>query len=269
MALGAYDATPLDMAAAYTCLPTAACGFPRCWSIRCATPRAMSSQDFNPEKRQVLDPRIAFVMTNMMEGVMNFGTAIRRYVGRGFHRSSGGKNRQFARWLVCRLHQQPALHRLGWVRRLQRHAPERRADGGADLGRVHEEGGGAAAVFGHASRSPSPRAWSTCSWTRPPTGWQPLLVPRLTLPLSSPAPSRAIPATSPAAWRILLRIFGLGDKPLPPPPPGAQPPANGQAAADADKKKKGLFGKIVGIFKEDKSSSPPSKPPDSGGTTPH
>jgi hypothetical protein len=35
--------------------------------------------------------------------------------------------------------------------------------------------------------------------------------------------------------------------------------------ANADpKKKKGFFGKIAGIFKDDKSSTPVSKPPDSG-----
>jgi membrane carboxypeptidase/penicillin-binding protein len=64
-------------------------------------------------------------------------------------------------------------------------------------------------------------------------------------------------------------LLGLGDKPLPPPPSETQAAADNQAAADADKKKKGLLGKIGGIFKEDKSSSKPSKPPDSGGTEPH
>jgi hypothetical protein len=68
---------------------------------------------------------------------------------------------------------------------------------------------------------------------------------------------------------FFTHLLGLGDKPLPPPPPGTEAQANGQTAADADKKKKGLLGKIVGIFKEDKSSSQPSKPPDTGGTDPH
>jgi len=65
-------------------------------------------------------------------------------------------------------------------------------------------------------------------------------------------------------------ILGLGEKPLPPPPQGAQATAGeSPTSQDAEKKKKGLFGKIVGIFKEDKSSASPSKPPDSGGTEPH
>jgi hypothetical protein len=67
------------------------------------------------------------------------------------------------------------------------------------------------------------------------------------------------------------KIFGLGqDKVLPPPPNGAQ--AQGQAANDPTqdpKKKKGLFGKFVGIFKEDKPSNPPANPPANSGDAPH
>jgi penicillin-binding protein 1B len=74
---------------------------------------------------------------------------------------------------------------------------------------------------------------------------------------------------SSAVGGFFSHLIGLGgDKALPPPPAGTQA-ANGQAPAEGDKKKKGFFGKIVGIFKDDKSSSEPSKPPDSGGTDPH
>ena len=67
------------------------------------------------------------------------------------------------------------------------------------------------------------------------------------------------------------RVFGLGgDKALPPPPPGAQPAGPGTPASataeDPNKKKKGFFGKIAGIFKDDKpSNDPPAKPADTGG----
>ena len=70
---------------------------------------------------------------------------------------------------------------------------------------------------------------------------------------------------STAAGGFFSHLMGLGDKPLPPPPPGVQ----AQTGPDAEKKKKGFFGKIVGIFKDDKSSPPPSKPPDSGQSDPH
>src|SRR5207245_10838849 len=71
------------------------------------------------------------------------------------------------------------------------------------------------------------------------------------------------------------RVFGLGgDKALPPPPPGASPGAQPGSEAGASsqdpKKKKGFFGKIAGIFKDDKSSNnPPPKPPDNSGNAPH
>ena len=65
------------------------------------------------------------------------------------------------------------------------------------------------------------------------------------------------------------RVFGLGgEKALPPPPPGAQPGTPGATSATAEdpgKKKKGFFGKIAGIFKDDKpSNNPPPKPADNG-----
>jgi membrane carboxypeptidase/penicillin-binding protein len=71
------------------------------------------------------------------------------------------------------------------------------------------------------------------------------------------------------------RFFGGGEKPLPPP---AQPQgspaqaANGQEVQDPNnpdgKKKKGFFGKLAGIFKDDKSSAPPPKPAENGQTPP-
>ena len=50
----------------------------------------------------------------------------------------------------------------------------------------------------------------------------------------------------------------------------AQPAAPGTPASataeDPNKKKKGFFGKIAGIFKDDKpSNDPPAKPADTGG----
>ena len=74
---------------------------------------------------------------------------------------------------------------------------------------------------------------------------------------------------TPAVGGFFSHLIGLGDKAAPAPATRDRSAANGQTPAEADKKKKGFFGKIVGIFKDDKSSSQPSKPPDSGGTDPH
>jgi penicillin-binding protein 1B len=63
------------------------------------------------------------------------------------------------------------------------------------------------------------------------------------------------------------RIFGAGGERVLPPPVQAVGP-DGKPVEDP-KKKKGFFGKIAGIFKDDeKSSAPVSKPADSGGTPP-
>jgi hypothetical protein len=65
------------------------------------------------------------------------------------------------------------------------------------------------------------------------------------------------------------KIFGGGSKPLPPPTQSEvsiqEDPNNPQDA----KKKKGFFGKIAGMFKDDKSSTPPPKPAENGQNAPH
>jgi penicillin-binding protein 1B len=65
------------------------------------------------------------------------------------------------------------------------------------------------------------------------------------------------------------RLFGGGDKSA----AATVQPANGQDNQDPKnqdpKKKKGFFGKIAGIFKDDKQAAPVSKPPDSGQATSH
>src|SRR5581483_8764968 len=65
------------------------------------------------------------------------------------------------------------------------------------------------------------------------------------------------------------RIFGSGTpNVLPPPSAPAQDGQITQAGQNQGQpqKKKGFFGKIAGIFKDDKSSSTPSKQPSNSGT---
>jgi len=58
---------------------------------------------------------------------------------------------------------------------------------------------------------------------------------------------------------FLSKMFGGDSKPVMP----AQGNGQDQDAQHDPKKKKGFFGKIAGIFKDDKSSAPVSKPADS------
>jgi len=90
MALGAYDATPVDMAAAYTTFANGGVRLSPLFVHSVRNSRGDVMVNFDSERKQVLDPRIAFVMTSMLEGVVNFGTAygVRQ---RGFTAPAAGK----------------------------------------------------------------------------------------------------------------------------------------------------------------------------------
>src|SRR5207302_3861802 len=75
MALGAYDATPIDMTAAYTSFANGGVRLSPVFVNSVRNAKGDIIVNFGTEKKQVLDPRIAFLMTNMLEGVVNFGTA--------------------------------------------------------------------------------------------------------------------------------------------------------------------------------------------------
>ena len=90
VSLGAYSATPLDMAGAYTVFANGGV-YLTPWmlaSVRSATGDVMT--EYTRQTRQVLDPRVAYLTTNMMEGVMDFGYGyeVRR---RGFMAPAAGK----------------------------------------------------------------------------------------------------------------------------------------------------------------------------------
>jgi penicillin-binding protein 1B len=90
VAIGSYDATPLDMAGAYTVFANNGVHLDP-WmlaSVRTASGDIIT--DFTPTSKQVLDPRSAYLTTNLMEGVMNFGYGyeVRR---RGFMDPAAGK----------------------------------------------------------------------------------------------------------------------------------------------------------------------------------
>ena len=90
VSLGAYDATPLDMAGAYTVFANSGVHL-NPWLLASVRNQAGDIvADFSPEGRQVLDPRAAFLTQSLLEGVMNFGygTAVRKL---GFTAPAAGK----------------------------------------------------------------------------------------------------------------------------------------------------------------------------------
>jgi penicillin-binding protein 1B len=90
MALGAYDATPVDMAAAYTTFANSGVRLSPVFVNSVRNAQGDVIVNFGTERKEVLDPRVAFVMTRMLEGVVNFGTAF-GVRSRGFTAPAAGK----------------------------------------------------------------------------------------------------------------------------------------------------------------------------------
>lgn len=90
VALGSYDATPLDMAGAYTVFANGGVHLAPWLLASVRNDRGDVVADFTPEARQVMDPKAAFLTSNLLEGVMNFGYG---YVvrQRGFTAPAAGK----------------------------------------------------------------------------------------------------------------------------------------------------------------------------------
>jgi penicillin-binding protein 1B len=265
MALGSYEAAPLDMAGAYTSFAN---NGERLSPILVNSVRNAKGDviaNFKTDERQVLDPRIAYVMTNMMEGVINNGLGYTAVRLRGFTPPAAGKTGSshdgwFAGYtsnLLC----------IVWV-------------GYDDYSDLRLSGAMTAApiwteFMKKASTLPQ---YSNMKEFAQPTGVVDVQLDKATNRLATPTcpddyTSAFIAGTEPretcdqqnGVAGMFRRFFGGGDKALPLPTS-----ANAQDPQNADpQKKKGFFGKIAGIFKDDKSSTPPPKPPDATQTAPH
>ena len=90
VAIGAYDATPLEMAGAYTLFANGGVKIDP-WmlaSVRSSTGDVIS--DYSPVSKPILDPRVAFLTTDMLENVINHGTGI-KVRSMGFTAPAAGK----------------------------------------------------------------------------------------------------------------------------------------------------------------------------------
>jgi penicillin-binding protein 1B len=75
MAIGTYNATPIDMAGAYTVFANGGVHL-QPWTLASVrNPQGDIVADFAPVASQVLDPRIAYLTQSLLEGVMSRGTA--------------------------------------------------------------------------------------------------------------------------------------------------------------------------------------------------
>ena len=286
MALGTYEMTPIDVSAAYTAFATDGTRAEPLFIRSVVTTDGRSEEQNNPQTRQVLDPRVAFLTTSVLEDVLNHGTG---YTVRamGFDAPAAGKTGTshdgwFAGYtskLLC----------VVWVG----------FDNNRDLNLAGAQS--AAPIWGEFMkralllpryRNPQPFA--------PPPGIVQAVIDPTTGQLATPlCPKTAdeyfiagsqptqycqehggVQAAQSGGGSWLSRLFGKGGNAQPPAPsnPAARasgpntssprlgqsaatsPPAQQPAAQPQPEKKKGLFDKIFGIFGG--SKKPPDKPKD-------
>ena len=269
MALGSYDAPPLDMAGAYTVFANNGVRLSPILVNSVRNAKGDVIANFTTEQRSVMDPRIAYIMTNMMESVINNGLGYTAVRLRGFTLPAAGKTGSshdgwFAGYtsnLLC----------IVWV-------------GYDDYSDLRLSGAQTAApiwteFMKKASVLPQ---YADMKEFSQPTGVVDVQLDKVTNRLATPTcPDDYVAAfvagTEPretcdqqtGVAGFFSRIFGGGEKVLPPPnSPQAVADGQNQAFQDA-KKKKGFFGKIADIFRNDKSPTPPPKPPDATQTPPH
>jgi penicillin-binding protein 1B len=90
VAIGSYDATPLDMAGAYTVFANGGMHLDPWMLASVRTPTGDIVSDYAPTSKRVLDPRVAYLTTNMLENVINHGTGAGTRA-RGFTAPAAGK----------------------------------------------------------------------------------------------------------------------------------------------------------------------------------
>jgi penicillin-binding protein 1B len=281
MALGAYDATPLEMAGAYTVFANDGTKVSPVMirSVRDASGDVV--QDFQAQTKPVLDPRVAYVVTTMMETVLNNGTGyeVRK---RGFTAPAAGKtgtshDAWFAGYtsnLLC----------IVWV-------------GYDDYSDLRLSGGTTAAPIWaeFMKRAVKIPAYHDTEQFKQPSGVVDVQIDKATNRLSTPACPDAVTVAFIAGTEpkdtceqatgdqrnFFQKLLGMGN-PQPAPPPTTNGPVPGhtavpgqpgqpQAQAQQPEKKKGFFGKIIGAIKGDddknkqqqqppQTQSPPPQP---------
>ncbi len=251
MAIGSYDATPLQMAGAYTTFANNGVYLEPRW-IR-GVQRSDGSIDRKPAsaEEKILDPRVAFVVTDMLQAVMTEGTAASAVHGR-FSRPAAGKtgtshDAWFAGYtsnLLCVI----------WV-------------GYDDYTDIRMEGGKAAAPIwvDFMARAARLRRYRNMQPFTPPDGVRQVAIDKLT---NLPATDKCaddyqaffIDGTIPRAncehpegdtRNAFQKMFGLGDK------GGTLPPKNEDVTGTP--KEKGFWKRL--FRGKDKPAPPPPSPP--------
>jgi penicillin-binding protein 1B len=281
MALGAYDATPLEMAGAYTVFSNAGTHLSPLMVKSVRSAKGDVVDNFQPESREVLDPRVSAIMTDMMQGVINFGTAY-PVRARGFAAPAAGKtgtshDAWFAGYtsnLLC----------IVWV-------------GYDDYSDIKLAGSAAAAPIWaeFMKRAEKLPQYSDMKGFAQPSGVVQVELDKVTNQLATPAcpetyTASFISGTEPKQTcdqalsdqrGIFSKIFGGNGQQTVLPPPTTNGPVNNMPPAQTTatqqqpqtpQKKKGFFGKVAGFFKGDSNNDQQSQPnqtnPSNGNSNP-
>jgi penicillin-binding protein 1B len=272
-ALGAYDASPIEMAGAYTVLANGGARIDPLFIRSLRETNGNVVEDFHSTQRPVLDSRVAYVVTNMMQNVIDHGTGF-TVRARGFTAPAAGKtgtshDAWFAGYttnLLC----------IVWVG--YDDYSDLKLAGGSTAGPIFAE------FMKRAMLLPQ---YSNASQFAQPSGVVTVSLDKTTNLLATAScpedyNSAFVAGSEPketcdhAEQRtILQKIFGGAPAVLPPVnqpgrviPPGQPRPVAGQAETAQDQpppgeKKRGFWGKVVGIFGGDGTDQDKNK--DSGG----
>jgi penicillin-binding protein 1B len=280
LALGAYDATPLEVAGAYTVFANAGLRIEPWMLSSVRSPTGEVLQNITPSSKPILDPRAAYLTTSLMQNVINAGTGYeaRR---RGFMAPAAGKtgtehDAWFAGYtsnLLC----------IVWV-------------GNDDYSDIKLQGEFAAvpiwaAFMKHAQQLPQ---YSDMRDFPVPPGVTILRLDKQTnliadttcatndfyaAFLDGTQPTQTCSQGSNDQRNFFQKVFGLGEKPTGPPLPGqpqqqvvggparapnvAQQPANTNEPPPVEepKKKRGFFGKLFGKKDKDQQEQQPAQQP--------
>jgi len=277
VAIGTYDASPMQVAGAYTAFANNGLMIEPNMIASVRTANGDVVDDFAPISKPVLDPRVAYLTLSLMEDVINHGTG-EGTRARGFTAPAGGKTGTehdawfagFTSNLLC----------VVWI-------------GNDDYSDLKLEGSQAALpiwtdFMKNAVKLPQ---YSDTQFFDPPAGVTEVTLDKVTNLIADPScPSDYTAAfldgTQPTGTcshpngdqrNIFQKLFGLGGNksapPIAPPstnvvqpqPPNGTPqasPGQGQnpSVEQPKKKKHGFFGKIFGVFKGDESQKQPPPP---------
>ncbi len=266
VALGAYDATPLDMAGAYTVFANGGVKIDP-WllaSIRSANGDVLN--DFPPNSKPILDPRVAYLTLALMENVINAGTGATVRAA-GFTAPAAGKTGTshdawfagFTSNLLC----------VVWIGNDD--YTDLKLEGGKTAGPIWAD------FMKHAVQLPE---YSDTRQFAPPDGVSTVRLDKVTnliadascpsdydaVFLDGTAPTQTCDQSAGDQRNVFQKLFGIGKQTtvapgtppngvpaLPPPPVGAQaaaaPSQPGPAPPPPDqqqKKKRGFFGRLFG-----------------------